>query len=103
MWNRDVDFRKRVLRSYGYQCAVCRCNEEKLLEAAHIKAVADGGTDETCNGICLCRNHHKMMDDGLVRIDFINRDLSHISNTVVDMPWYGEFIEKYKGKILGRK
>ena len=97
---RDHNFRKKVLPSYNYQCAVCRCSEEKLLEAAHIIAVKDGGSDDIENGVCLCANHHLMFDSDLIKIDFKNLRLSHADESVQSMAWYSEFNNKYGGKIL---
>lgn len=99
-WNRDIKFRKKVLKAYGSQCAICRCKEEKILEAAHIIPVYEGGSDETKNGICLCRNHHAMFDKNLIKIDFKNLKLSYVSDTVQSMPWFKEFSDKYNEKIL---
>lgn len=101
-WNRDKEFRWKVLSAYGKQCAVCRCTEEKLLEAAHIKAVADGGNDDVRNGICLCANHHLMFDEKLIQIDFKNSCLSHVADSVKSMPWYDVFVES-GAKLVQRK
>lgn len=101
-WNRDQDFRKKVINAYNCQCAICRCSEEKILQAAHIKAVADGGTDDLSNGICLCANHHLMFDCGLIKIDFQKLQLSHVSNSVINMPWHKEFLKIYHGKIIDK-
>lgn len=100
-WNRTARFRSEVLRAYGGQCAICRCAEEKLLQAAHIVAVADGGSDKAKNGICLCANHHLMLDNGLICIDCKNNKLSYVADSVKCMPWYSAFIEN-GGKILKR-
>ena len=101
-WNRDKEFRRKVLAAYGKQCAVCCCAEEKLLQAAHIKAVADGGSDDVCNGICLCANHHRMLDEKLIRIDFKNLRLNYVADTVKAMPWYDVFVAN-GGKLIQRK
>lgn len=101
-WNRDKEFRWKVLDAYGKQCAVCRCKEEKLLEAAHIKAVADGGNDDVRNGICLCANHHLMFDEKLIEIDFKNMCLSHVADSVKNMPWYDVFVRS-SGKLVQKK
>lgn len=99
-WNRDARFRRMILKRYGSKCAICRCSEEKILEAAHIKAVAKGGREKKENGICLCRNHHKMFDSGLIKIDLEKLELYDISKTVESMAWYDEFNKKYNKKIL---
>ncbi|SFQ24257.1 HNH endonuclease [Lachnospiraceae bacterium XBB1006] len=101
-WERDRRFRNEVLKAYGNRCAICRCGEEKLLEAAHIVAVADGGNDESKNGICLCANHHIMFDKGLIKIDFENKNIMDIADSVRAMAWYTEFIEMHGGRILCR-
>jgi hypothetical protein len=102
-WERDANFRNKVLESYGNQCAVCRCDEPNLLQAAHICSVALGGGDDVRNGICLCANHHLMFDCGLIEIDFDNSELSYIDMNVKKMAWYGEFINTYVGKIIKQK
>ena len=99
-WNRAQDFRQKVLSAYNYQCAICRCTEEKLLQAAHIIAVSQGGSDDTNNGICLCANHHLMLDQKLIDIDYKNLELFNISESVKDMPWYNAFVYNHKKKLL---
>lgn len=93
-YNRDIRFRNMVLEAYGSQCAVCGCREEKLLQAAHIRAVADGGSDDVSNGICLCANHHLMFDKALIQIDFKNKKLLFVADSVKKMPWYDAFLKK---------
>lgn len=101
-WNRDREFRNKVLDAFGRECAICRCTEEKLLQAAHIKAVADGGNDDVNNGICLCANHHIMLDKQLIQIDHTTMRLSYIADSVKTMPWYDTFDKKYNLRIKGR-
>lgn len=98
-WNRAQDFRWKVLENYGNECAICRCGAINLLQAAHIKAVFLGGSDDKENGICLCANHHLMLDSGLVKINYDSLELSYVSDIVSQMPWYKEFLEKYQGKL----
>lgn len=102
IYARKYNFRKEVLEAYNNQCAICRCQEEKLLQAAHIVPVAQGGSDLVSNGICLCANHHLMFDSGLIKIDFQNLKLLYTAELVEKMPWYKEFQEKYDGRILQR-
>lgn len=35
-----------VPEEYDNKCAICRCSEPKILQAAHIIAVSDGGNDD---------------------------------------------------------
>lgn len=66
---RAHDFRNRVLGAYGHRCAACGVQLE-LIDAAHVLPVeADGSTDETCNGIALCKLHHAAFDRNLISFD----------------------------------
>lgn len=85
---RDPSFRKRVLEEYGYCCIVCGCSEEKILEAAHIVDVQYDNDDTTDNGLCLCCNHHKLYDSGLLSFDWENETFSCSSEPEHSMPWY---------------
>ncbi|MCA1060289.1 HNH endonuclease [Rossellomorea aquimaris] len=67
---RDPKFRERILRAYGYSCAVCGYNVRLAhtlvgVEAAHIKWHQAGGPDTEENGIALCSLHHKLFDRGV--------------------------------------
>ncbi len=63
---RATDFRRRVLGAYGNQCAACGVQLE-LVDAAHIIPVAaPTSTDETMNGIALCKLHHAAFDRNLL-------------------------------------
>jgi len=64
---RNVKFRKAVLYAYDARCAVCGV-QLGIVEACHIVPVSEEGTDEPCNGIALCPNHHKALDIGLLFI-----------------------------------
>lgn len=66
---RAHDFRRRVLGAYEHHCAVCGVQLE-LIDAAHIIPVADpASTDETINGIALCKIHHAALDRNLISFD----------------------------------
>jgi putative restriction endonuclease len=67
---RDPKFREKILRAYGYSCAVCGFNVRLAqalvgVEAAHIKWHQAGGPDTEENGIALCSLHHKLFDRGV--------------------------------------
>ena len=96
---RDSMFSKKVLKAYNNECAICRCNIVEVLQAAHIVAVADGGSDNVENGICLCANHHLMFDRKVIKIDFNSLTLYDVKNDVQKMLWYQEFTNKYNSKI----
>jgi hypothetical protein len=107
-YKRDARFRSVVLSAYNYQCAVCRCRAVKLLQAAHERDydVASTNHDDPKHGICLCANHHLMYDNFLIDLDLKTNELritgEGISEQIEDMPWYREFQEKYKGRLLRR-
>jgi putative restriction endonuclease len=66
---RVTGFRKRVLLSYRYSCAVCgfslRLDNRAIgLDAAHIKWRQANGPDTAENGLALCSMHHKLFDLG---------------------------------------
>lgn len=66
---RSSDFRKRVLGAYAHQCAACGVQLE-LIDAAHIIPVAaTTSSDETKNGIALCKLHHTAYDRNLMSFD----------------------------------
>lgn len=66
---RAADFRGRVLGAYRHQCAVCGV-QLGLIDAAHIIPVgAPTSTDETANGIALCKLHHAAFDNKLLSFD----------------------------------
>lgn len=72
--NRDHRFRDRILKAYGYSCAICgfevRIGQTLIaIEAAHIKWRQAGGPDIEDNGVALCTMHHKLYDRGAFRIN----------------------------------
>jgi putative restriction endonuclease len=76
--HRAADFSKRVLGAYAHRCAACGIQLE-LIDAAHIIPVAaPSSTDETRNGIALCKLHHQAYDRNL--ISFNNSYQIEISN-----------------------
>lgn len=64
---RDRRFRTHVLRAYTERCAFCDLGLG-IVQAAHVRPVADGGPDTVTNGIAACPNHHQAFDRGLLLI-----------------------------------
>jgi hypothetical protein len=62
-------FSFRVFRRYGAQCAVCDVSVMGLLDAAHLRAYRDKGSDDPRNGLVLCATHHRAFDKKLFAID----------------------------------
>lgn len=55
----QAGFRKRVLRAYGKKCLYCGATPPvQQLQAHHVAAIADGGSDETSNGRPACTRCH---------------------------------------------
>lgn len=66
---RDPRFREKVIAAYGVACGACEIRWPWLLEAAHLVDHSQGGAAESWNGLPLCRNHHKLLDDGDLVLD----------------------------------
>lgn len=99
---RAWDFSNRVRSAYRHQCAMCGLGLE-LVEGAHIVPVAwPGSTDETNNGMALCRNHHAAYDRGIVSVspDYeiqVSAELPHHDRvTAIDRTW----IDDLDGRLL---
>ena len=61
-------FRQAVLLAYERRCAVCRLPFAELLDAAHIRSDADGGSASVTNGLSLCKIHHGAYDRNIIGI-----------------------------------
>jgi len=64
---RDARFTKAIVQAYEARCCFCGLGGG-IVEAAHIKPVADRGPDEIKNGVALCPNHHRLFDKGYLLI-----------------------------------
>jgi len=65
-------FRRAVLEAYDHQCAFCGVTFEQCLDAAHIIPWTIASPAERVspvNGLCLCSNHHRLFDAGLLTVD----------------------------------
>jgi hypothetical protein len=62
---RDPKFKFHTLKRYEGICAVTNLNLTKILEAAHIVPVEEGGSDDPRNGILLSPNAHRAFDAGM--------------------------------------
>lgn len=61
-------FRVGVLRAYSGECAITGCAEPSALQAAHIVAVAAGGTHDVENSILLRADVHNLFDLGTITV-----------------------------------
>jgi putative restriction endonuclease len=64
----QASFRLAVLEAYGRQCAVTTEHSLPVLEAAHIRPWAAGGTHTLPNGLPLRRDLHRLFDLGYVTV-----------------------------------
>ena len=85
---RDPRFRNLILKKYNYTCIVCGSSETDILQAAHIKSVANGGLDSLENGYCLCANHHLLFDAKKLSIDLKNKTFNCKNTTEINSSWY---------------
>lgn len=58
-------FKLKVFQRYGPKCCICGMSVKQLLVAAHIRPRMKNGSNHPQNGLVLCQNHHKALDDGL--------------------------------------
>jgi putative restriction endonuclease len=70
---RDVAFRRKVREAYGYRCAMSGLmlrngGGRPEVQAAHIRPVAQQGSDAIRNGLALSGTLHWMFDRGLISI-----------------------------------
>ena len=87
---RDPKFREKILNKFNKTCIVCGCKETDVLQAAHIKSVANGGDDSEENGYCLCANHHLLFDSCKLIIDMESKRFSCEDIAGIDSLWYQE-------------
>jgi len=64
----QASFRERVMKAYQSACALCRLRHAVLLDAAHIRPHAEGGSSIVPNGMSLCKIHHAAFDAGILGI-----------------------------------
>lgn len=64
-------FRRSVLGNYNYQCAICRLDNPKLLNASHIVpwSIDEKRRADPKNGLSLCALHDRAFDRGLLTLD----------------------------------
>jgi hypothetical protein len=63
---RTPQFAFEVGKRCGWRCAVCSMQVRPLLDAAHIRGVAEKGFDDCRNGLILCNNHYSAFDAHLI-------------------------------------
>lgn len=97
---RDPKFREKILRAYGYSCAICGFDVRLAhtlvgVEAAHIKWHQAGGPDIEENGLALCSMHHKLFDRGVFTINAEQRMI--VSQDAHGTNGFVEWLMKFHG------
>ncbi len=86
-------FRKDILETYDFKCAISGTNEEDALEAAHIEDYINEHSNHIKNGVCLRADIHKLFDRHLIGVD--SKYKIFVSSNVGDKEY-----RKYNGKKL---
>jgi putative restriction endonuclease len=100
---RDPKFREKILRAYGYSCAVCGFNVRLAhtlvgVDAAHIKWHQAGGPDTEENGIALCSLHHKLFDRGVYTLTPERKMV--VSQDAHGTHGFEEWLMRFNGKLV---
>ncbi|GAB7190950.1 hypothetical protein NUM3379_16570 [Kineococcus sp. NUM-3379] len=69
-------FAFQVMQRYGAVCAACGLAISALLQAAHLRAKKEKGSDHPGNGLPLCANHHIAFDANLWGINPADNSLA---------------------------
>jgi predicted restriction endonuclease len=96
---RDTILAREVKESNKYKCHFCgqilKLNDERsYAEAHHVKPLGapHDGPDVRENILCVCPNHHVLLDYGAIKLD--RRQLTSIA---------GEYIDYHNEHIFGKK
>jgi hypothetical protein len=65
----QAPFRRKLLKAYGYRCAITEYETVDALEAAHIRPYFGPSTNVISNGLLLRSDIHTLLDLGLISID----------------------------------
>lgn len=68
-------FRALVTDAYNYRCAITRERTLPVLQAAHIRAYAEGGPHELSNGLLLRSDLHTLFDQHYISVEPNKRTL----------------------------
>jgi len=95
---RDTNIARKIKEIYDHRCQLCKTSIEigqgcRYAEAHHLRPLSQGGPDVMENVLCLCPNHHVMLDYGGMRLQ--KGDFQLLSHDVGD-----EFIEYHNTKVF---
>lgn len=71
---RDSTHSRAVKKENDYECQICRktlrlANGDRYAEAHHVHPLGEGGEDTPANIMCVCPNHHALLDYGAIPLD----------------------------------
>ncbi|MCK4822644.1 HNH endonuclease [bacterium] len=93
----SAGLRQKLLEKYGYACAACGVNNEKVpLELAHLIPLSQGGDTSEENLTLLCPNCHRSFDRQPREIEFV----SFLSDILRRHPDYSDVMQEV---LLGRE
>ena len=106
---RDGVVPRQVKELYGYACQICGvriCTVAGLYaEGAHLVALGWGGDDHTSNVLCLCPNHHVMLDHGAIALtetlQVVNR-VGDVLGSLTVLPEHGlnpEYVRLHRQRM----
>ena len=95
---RDTIVARRVKDIYEYRCQLCGQYLENqhgwhYAEAHHLKPLSHGGPDTDSNVLCVCPNHHVILDYGGIRLE--SRDFTFLRHDVST-----EFIDYHNANVF---
>lgn len=92
----QAKFRREVFSLWGARCLITKCETLSALEAAHIRRVAGGGSDDAWNGIPLRADIHRLFDADLITL---SSDGWTVTVSDTEHPHYG----KFHGRSLAKR
>ena len=78
-------FKALLKNEWDAQCALSKCTEEAVLEAAHIIPYSEGGSYSKSNGLLLRADIHALFDAYLLSIDKDGR--VHVADSIKDIAY----------------
>ena len=63
---------RRALRSRDHGCAFPGCTHTRFLDGHHVRHWADGGETKLSNLVLLCRFHHRLVHEGVVKVQILD-------------------------------
>lgn len=91
-------FRALVTNAYDRRCAITGESTLPVLDAAHIKPISAEGMHNTCNGLLLRSDFHKLFDASLVTVTPEYRVL--VSSRITEQWFNGKVYNQLHGEQL---